>query len=133
MDGSIDFIASDHAPCVSSLKCFDTGDFMNAWAGIGGLGLGLSVLWTEGQKRGVTFSKIVKWLSTGPAIHAGLPSKGAIEVGKDADFVIFDPNSEFTVCCDVCFVLELEYITLSGGNRRLTIQEQIFSLPRYDA
>ncbi|KAF8462195.1 hypothetical protein JB92DRAFT_3150404 [Gautieria morchelliformis] len=100
MDGSIDFIVSDHAPCAASFKCFDTGDFMNAWAGIGGLGLGLSVLWTEGQKRGVTFSQIVKWLSTGPAVHAGLPSKGGIEVGKDADFVIFDPNSEFTVTRD---------------------------------
>ncbi|KAF8463750.1 hypothetical protein JB92DRAFT_3086293 [Gautieria morchelliformis] len=90
MDSSIDFIMSDHAPCVASFKCFDTGDFMNAWAGIGGLGLGLSVLWTEGQKRGVTFSQIVKWLSTGPAVYAGLPSIGGIEVGKDADFVTTD-------------------------------------------
>ena len=103
MDGTIDFIVSDHSPCVASLKCLDTGDIMKAWGGIGGLGLGLSLLWTEGQKRGVTFSKIVQWLSKNPARHAGLTSKGGIEVGKDADFVIFDPDAKYTVCFHVWF------------------------------
>ena len=98
MDGTIDFIVSDHSPCTASLKCLDTGDIMKAWGGIGGLGLGLSLLWTEGQKRGVTFSKVAKWLSENPARHAGLSNKGGIEVGKDADFVIFNPHAEFTVC-----------------------------------
>ncbi|KAF8523588.1 allantoinase [Gautieria morchelliformis] len=100
MDGTIDFIVSDHSPCLASMKCLDTGDIMKAWGGIGGLGLGLSLLWTEGRKRGVTFSRIVKWLSTNPAIHAGLSNKGAIEVGKDADFVVFDPHCELTVTAD---------------------------------
>ena len=98
MDGTIDFIVSDHSPCVAGLKCLDTGDIMKAWGGIGGLGLGLSLLWTEGRKRGVTFSKIVEWLSKNPARHAGLSRKGGIEIGKDADFVVFDPHAEYTVC-----------------------------------
>ncbi|KAF8577072.1 allantoinase [Ramaria rubella] len=97
-DGTIDFVVSDHSPCVSSLKCFDTGDIMKAWGGIGGLGLGLSLLWTEGRKRGIKMGKIVEWLSEKPAKHAGLAkTKGKIEPGKDADFVVFDPLAEFTV------------------------------------
>ena len=96
--GVIDFVVSDHSPCVAGLKCLDTGDIMKAWGGISGLGLGLSLLWTEGRKRGVALSKIAEWLSKTPARHAGLSAKGTIEVGKDADLVVFDPEAEFTVC-----------------------------------
>lgn len=96
--GIIDFVVSDHSPCVAGLKCLDTGDIMKAWGGISGLGLGLSLLWTEGRKRGVALSKIAEWLSKAPARHAGLSAKGTIEVGKDADLVVFDPEAEFTVC-----------------------------------
>ncbi|KAF8521377.1 allantoinase [Hysterangium stoloniferum] len=100
-DGTIDFVVSDHSPCVASLKCLDSGDIMSAWGGIGGLGLGLSLLWTEGQKRGVNLGDIAQWLSSKPAKHAGLSDrKGAIEAGRDADFVVFDPDAEYTVTED---------------------------------
>lgn len=108
-DGTIDFVVSDHSPCVASLKCLDTGDIMKAWGGISGLGLGLSLLWTEGRKRGVMLSKIVEWLSQNPARHAGLSNKGAIEVGKDADFVVFDPQAEFMVCSICDFIMSSFY------------------------
>ena len=101
IDGTIDFVVSDHSPCVGSLKCLDTGDIMKAWGGIGGLGLGLSLLWTEARKRGNNMGRIVDWLSARPACHAGLQSrKGRIEPGKDADFVVFDPLVQFIVCVD---------------------------------
>ncbi|KIJ28127.1 hypothetical protein M422DRAFT_270622, partial [Sphaerobolus stellatus SS14] len=101
-DGTIDFVVSDHSPCVAELKCLDSGDIMKAWGGIGGLGLGLSLLWTEAGKRGITMVQIIEWLSFKPAKHVGLAaSKGSIEVGKDADFVIFDPNAEFKVTKEV--------------------------------
>lgn len=97
-DGTLSFVVSDHSPCVASLKALDTGDFMTAWGGISTLGLGLSLLWTEGRRRGVPLAKIVEWTSVNTAKHAGLAdSKGAIREGFDADFAIFDPTASFEV------------------------------------
>ena len=99
-DGTIDFVVSDHSPCVADLKKLDEGNIMSAWGGISTLGLGLSLLWTENQKnqKGVGLSQIVKWTSTATAQHAGLGAKkGALKVGADADIVFWDPEAEFQV------------------------------------
>ena len=99
-DGTIDFVVSDHSPCVADLKKLDKGDIMSAWGGISALGLGLSLLWTESQKThpGVGLSQIVNWTSTATAKHAGLEAtKGALKVGADADIVFWDPDAEFKV------------------------------------
>ncbi|KAJ6499276.1 allantoinase [Mycena sanguinolenta] len=98
LDGTIDCVVSDHSPCVAELKKLDEGDIMGAWGGISSLGLGLSLLWTEGSKRGVSLAQIIDWTTKKTAEHAGLSaSKGALKVGYDADFVIWDPSAEFTV------------------------------------
>ncbi|GAA6064362.1 hypothetical protein JCM10212_005876 [Sporobolomyces blumeae] len=98
VDGTIDFVVSDHSPCVTELKNLSTGDFMSAWGGIGGLGLGLSLLWTEARKRGIGMRSVLEWVSERPAKQVGLEkSKGALRVGADADFVVFDPEGQFTV------------------------------------
>ncbi|KAF8235995.1 allantoinase [Tricholoma matsutake] len=97
-EGLIDFVVSDHSPCVAELKKLDEGDIMNAWGGISTLGLGLSLLWTEGTKRGTSIAQIVDWTSTKTAEHAGLSHlKGQLRVGLDGDFIIWDPETEFTV------------------------------------
>jgi len=99
-DGTIDFVVSDHSPCVADLKKLTEGDIMSAWGGISTLGLGLSLLWTECQKNRswVRLSQIVNWTSTATAKHAGLDaSKGAIKAGADADIVFWDPEAEFQV------------------------------------
>lgn len=96
--GDIDFVVSDHSPCTVELKRLEDGDFMKAWGGIGGLGLGLSLLWTEAQKRGIGMDKVLDWVATRPAQQIGLEeSKGSLKVGADADFVLFDSKLEFTV------------------------------------
>lgn len=96
MDGVIDFVVSDHSPCTPQLKKLDTGNFMDAWGGISSLQLGLSSIWTTGQEFGATLLELNQWLSRRPSIFAGLEGKkGKIDVGYDADFVIWNPEEQF--------------------------------------
>ncbi|CAE6433385.1 unnamed protein product [Rhizoctonia solani] len=98
LDGTIDMVVSDHSPCVTELKKLETGDFMDAWGGISTLGLGLSLLSTAAQKRGIPFERLLTWCSSNTALHAGLADrKGGLAVGKDADLAVWDAEVEFTV------------------------------------
>jgi allantoinase len=96
-DGVIDCVVSDHSPCTPELKRFDTGDFGVAWGGISGLQLGLPAVWTQARRRGFTLTDVVRWMAHRPAELAGLPGKGAIAPGYDADFCVFAPDEEFVV------------------------------------
>ncbi len=97
VDGDIDIVVSDHSPCTADLKLLDQGDFAAAWGGISSLQLGLPLVWTEARRRGISLDRVVGWMSAGPAQLVGLTSKGAIEVGRDADFAVFAPDQPFTV------------------------------------
>jgi allantoinase len=94
--GELDLVASDHSPAPPDLKCLDSGSFDDAWGGIASLQLALPVTWTGARARGYSLAQVAEWMSAGPARLAGLPRKGAIEVGRDADFVVFDPEREWT-------------------------------------
>ncbi|KAG1889850.1 hypothetical protein F4604DRAFT_2003482 [Suillus subluteus] len=98
IDGTIDCVVSDHSSCVVELRKFEEGDIMTTWGGINSLGFDLSLLWTEGQKRGISLSQIICWTSEETAKHTGLSSsKGRLSVGYDDDLVIWDPAAEFKV------------------------------------
>ncbi|KAH0609243.1 uncharacterized protein H6S33_012729 [Morchella sextelata] len=101
-EGLVETVVSDHSPCTPDLKMLKDnggdGDFFKAWGGISTVGLGLSILWTEGQKRDVSLVQCAEWTSYKTAKQVGLlGKKGALEVGWDADICIFDPEAEFTV------------------------------------
>jgi len=96
-DGVIDIVVSDHSPSTADLKCFDTGDFGDAWGGISSLQVGLSAVWTEARRRGFTLVDLARWMCQGPARQTGLGHKGRIEVGCDADFAVFAPEDAFVV------------------------------------
>ncbi|KAL1408972.1 Allantoinase [Vanrija albida] len=94
IDGTIDYVVSDHSPCTPELK---KGDFMSAWGGVSGLGFGLPLLWTE-FGREVPLPRVVGWLSAAQAAQVGLAgTKGEIRPGADADFAVFDPDASVEV------------------------------------
>jgi allantoinase len=95
--GILDFIASDHSPCTAAMKELGGGDFGAAWGGVSSLQLGLPVVWTEARRRGVSLSQVAGWMARAPAEFAGLPAKGRIAPGFDADFCIFAPDESFVV------------------------------------
>jgi allantoinase len=96
-DGLIDAVVSDHSPCPPSLKQLASGDFAAAWGGISSLQLGLPAVWTQARQRGHSLADVARWMAAGPATLAGLPGKGAIAPGYDADLVAFDDAATFTV------------------------------------
>lgn len=96
-DGDIDLVVSDHSPSTADLKFAGHGDFGAAWGGIAGVQLGLPAMWTAAAERGVALEDVVRWMSASPAAFAGLARKGAVEVGRDADLVVFAPDARFTV------------------------------------
>lgn len=113
-DSCIKTIVSDHSPCTPNLKLLPAdiagavpkaatikdidGDFFAAWGGISSVGLGLSILWTEGQDRGVTVEDVVRWCCGNTAKQVGLDHvKGEIAVGFDADIAVFDDEATFVV------------------------------------
>ena len=53
-DGTIDCIVSDHSPSTVELKQPADGDFTAAWGGISSLQLGISLVWTEARRRGIS-------------------------------------------------------------------------------
>ncbi len=97
-DGIIDLIATDHSPCPPPMKHFETGRWDQAWGGISSLGLALPVIWTAMQQRGIKLERIGEWMAAAPARLAGFAErKGTISPGADSDFVVFDPEAEWTV------------------------------------
>ena len=95
--GTIDAVVSDHSPCPPALKRAGSGDFAAAWGGISSLQLGLPVVWTHARARGHGLADVARWMSQRPAEIAGLPGKGRIAVGYDADLVAFAPDEPLAV------------------------------------
>lgn len=96
--GDIDWVVSDHACCKDEKKfAQDRGDIFAAKSGFGGAEYLLPGLVSEGRKRGLSWKRIAALTSLNPAVRYGLPGKGDIRVGMDADVALVDPNHTWTI------------------------------------
>ena len=98
-EGELDLIATDHVPdCLARAKR-DTGQaFTDVSNGAPGVETLLAVAYGVGVPSGrVSIERLVDLLSTTPARLFGMSSKGAIEAGRDADLVLFDPAGHRTI------------------------------------
>jgi dihydroorotase len=93
LDGTVDCIATDHAPHASYEK---EVEFERAANGITGLetalGLALRVLHRE---HGMPLSRVMALMSEQPARVIKLKHRGDLRVGSFADVVLFDPGAEW--------------------------------------
>ena len=103
-DNIISTIGSDHSPCVPELKCLKEGNLVQAWGGISSLQLTLHVMLKIAHQESWSLPLLFDRLSRQPAQRFMLGDrKGQIAAGFDADFVIFDPDAEMSVCAEDLF------------------------------
>ena len=88
LDGTIDMIATDHAPHTASDK---QNGFAEAAFGIVGSETAFCELYTKFVKTGIfTLEQLLNWLTLAPATAFGLKKAGKIALGQPADIAIFD-------------------------------------------
>ena len=100
-DGTLDLVATDHVPdrlAVEKAVARDGVPFSDISNGAPGIETLLGIVWSEGVATGrLTPERAVDLLSTSPARLFGLAAKGAVERGRDADLVLFDPDARRTM------------------------------------
>ena len=93
LDGTVDMIATDHAPHTAEEK---SRGLEKSLMGVVGLECALSVLYTGLVKTGLMpMETLIDRMTAAPARRFGLQS--GLEAGKPADFLIFDPDEEWVV------------------------------------
>jgi dihydropyrimidinase len=99
--GDLDLIATDHVPDRAAVEKADAArgvPFDKISNGAPGIETLLAIAYSEGVAKGrLTVERMVDLLATTPARLFGLQRKGAIEVGRDADLVLFDPSTSRTL------------------------------------
>ncbi len=93
-DGTVDAIATDHAPHAAHEKEME---FERAAFGIAGLetALGLAIARLHREKR-IPLSRIVELFTAGPARCFNLRGRGSLVRGSVADVILFDPKKNWT-------------------------------------
>ncbi len=95
----LDLIATDHVPDRLAIeKRVPAPPFPQISNGAPGIETLLAVVYSEGVDGGrISVERMVDLLATTPARLFGLASKGAVERGRDADLVLFDPVARRTI------------------------------------
>lgn len=100
--GEVQVISSDHCPFSRAEKESGMQRFDTIPGGVPSIELRYPLLYSKGVRRGgIGLQEWVRMCATAPARLAGLSGKGDIAPGFDADIVIFNPDTEYTVSNDV--------------------------------
>lgn len=92
LNGTLNFIASDHSPAPPSTKEVETGNLQKAWGGIAGLQFLLTAGWTS-LKDCMSLENFIPLVTEQPAHFLQINNKkGFIKEGFDADFTIWSPE-----------------------------------------
>ncbi len=89
-DGVIDFIATDHAPHTLEEKA---QQYPNSPSGMPGVETSLPLMLTAAMQGKCNVAQVAHWMSSAVAQAYGIPNKGAIAPGYDADLVLVDLNT----------------------------------------
>lgn len=100
LDGTIDCIATDHAPHTLEEKARPYGE---APSGMPGVELSLPLMLHAVATGRCSIRHVARWMCEGPARIYGLRGKGRIEVGRDGDLVLVDRQAEREVRADGLF------------------------------
>jgi dihydroorotase len=87
VDGTVDMIATDHAPHTTAEKETDLWD---APSGVPGVETMLPLLLAEVRNGELSLERVQNLVATNPAERFGLADKGRVEVGYDADLTLVD-------------------------------------------
>lgn len=96
-DGTIDMVATDHAPHTREEKEVGWTDGWKAHTGTPSAQFYLSMMLDAAHQGLISYERVVALTATEPARVFKLDRKGRIEVGADADLVIVDLEAEKTI------------------------------------
>lgn len=99
IDGSLSVVSTDHCPFrFADQKSLGKGDFRKIPNGGPGIENRLQLLWHFGVNAGMlTAERFVELCCEAPARIFGMPQKGSIAPGKDADILLWDPQANYTI------------------------------------
>jgi dihydroorotase len=89
VDGTIDIVATDHAPHTREEK---DASIWDAPSGVPGVETALPLLLEEARRGTISYERVRDVTAANVAEIFELPSKGRIEAGRDADLVVVDPD-----------------------------------------
>lgn len=99
-DGTLSVVSTDHSAYHQSYK--DVDNWWESPFGATSLEYSLSVFHDAAVvNRGFSYPFLVRVMSANPAATFGLPEKGSLDPGTDADVIVFDPTETYTITDDM--------------------------------
>ena len=98
LDGTIDMVATDHAPHSLAEK---QRSFIGAAFGITGIETSFQLMYTHFVKSGIaTLEQLLQWMVVQPREAFNLPGQSELTVGAPADLALFDIAHAHTITAD---------------------------------